>query len=260
MDTDDPFSPALGVLVGGIGPIAAAATLVPVRGEINHANVGLVLVVVVVAAAYLGGRGAGALAAASSALSFDFFHTQPYLRLTIDAADDVETTILLLVVGLAVGQIASSARARKAAIAAGQSEIARIHRVAEMVANGAEAATVLFAAQEELMALLDLSRCRFEAPPDERQLARLERSGVVVGLTHWRLAKAGGFELPEGGVELEVLARGHPVGRFVLEPTPGVGVPLERRVVAVAIADQVGGAIGSSGSLAVNLERNEHDG
>ena len=33
------------------------------------------------------------------------------------------------------------------------------------------------------------------------------------------------------------------LGRFVLEPTPGVGVPLERRVVAVALADQVGAVL-----------------
>jgi hypothetical protein len=42
-----------------------------------------------------------------------------------------------------------------------------------------------------------------------------------------------------------VLARGRPVGRFVLTPHPGVGVTLERRIVAVALADQVGGALGA---------------
>ena len=33
---------------------------------------------------------------------------------------------------------------------------------------------------------------------------------------------AGGFELPAEGAELPVLARGQQIGRFVLEPTPGV--------------------------------------
>ena len=49
----------------------------------------------------------------------------------------------------------------------------------------------------------------------------------------------GGFELPAGGVELPVLARGQHIGRFVLVPTPGHSASLEERLVAVAIADQV---------------------
>ena len=75
-----------------------------------NANVALVLVLVVVLAAVGGGRTAGAVAAVSAALSFNFFHTVPYLTLEIDSADDVETTLLLLAVGLAVGQLASYRR------------------------------------------------------------------------------------------------------------------------------------------------------
>ena len=57
-----------------------------------------------------------------------------------------------------------------------------------------------------------------------------------------RFARTGhraGFELPEQGVDLPVLARGREIGRFVLIPTPGIATTLEERVVAVAIADQV---------------------
>ncbi len=75
-----------------------------------NANVALVLVLVVVLAAIGGGREAGAVAAVSAALSFDFFHTVPYLTLQIDSGDDVETTLLLLGVGLAVGHLGVDAR------------------------------------------------------------------------------------------------------------------------------------------------------
>ncbi len=44
---------------------------------------------------------------------------------------------------------------------------------------------------------------------------------------------------------MPVLARGQQIGRFVLDPAPGAGVSLESRVVAVAIADQVGAALTS---------------
>ncbi len=230
-----------GLAIGGLAPIAVAAVLVGVRGHIQNANVALILVVVVVAAAAIGGRVAGACAAVAAALSFDFFHTVPYLRLTIDSADDVETTLLLLVVGLLVGHIAASAMRARASAAESSLEIRRIHRVAETAARGEEAARVLGAAQDELIGLLTLRSCRFEAQPVLSHLPRLDRGGQI-DTRVWRF-RDGGFELPAEGVELPVYGRGQQLGRFVLEPTAGVGVTLEQRVVAVAIADQVGAAL-----------------
>lgn len=230
-----------GVALGGLAPIAIAAVLVGVRGHIQNANVALILVVVVVAAAAIGGRAAGVCSAVISALSFDFFHTQPYLRLTIDTADDVETTLLLLAVGLLVGHIAAGAMRAHASAAASNLEIRRIHRVAERAARGEEPAAVLLAAQDELIDLLRLRACRFEAQPTMSLLPRLERSGEL-DTRVWRF-RDGGFELPLEGVELPVYGRGQQLGRFVLEPSLGVGVSLEQRVVAVAIADQVGAAL-----------------
>ena len=107
MDTEARSSQLLWVAIGGAAPIAVAAALVSLRDHMLNANVALVLVLVVVLAAVGGGRSAGAVAAVSAALSFNFFHTVPYLTLEIDSADDVETTLLLLAVGLAVGQLAS---------------------------------------------------------------------------------------------------------------------------------------------------------
>jgi hypothetical protein len=101
---------------------------------------------------------------------------------------------------------------------------------------------VLFAAQTELRDLLHLRACRFEAPPALVPLATIERNGTVTG-TSLRHYAQGQLELPREGVELPVLARGQQVGRFVLEPNEGVGASLEQRMVAVAIADQVGAAL-----------------
>jgi hypothetical protein len=231
----------VGLVLGWLAPISVGAALVGVRDHIQNANVALILVVVVVAAAAVGGRLAGATAAVVSALSFTFFHTQPYLRLTIDSADDVETTLLLLAVGLLVGHItARSMRARASAVESSL-EIRRIHRVAERAARGEEAAGVVEAAQDELVQLLTLQACRFEAQPFLTALPRLERSGLLDQRV-WRY-RDGGFELSPEGVELPVYGRGQQLGRFVLEPTAGVGVSLDQRVVAVAIADQVGAAL-----------------
>ncbi len=254
MNQDERSASLFGMAVGGLLPIFVAAALVLVRDEVANANVALALVVFVVLAAAIGGRGPGMLAAVVSALSFDFFHTRPYLSLTIDSQDDVETTALLLTVGLIVGTIASRAlRARASAEAAGE-EIRRIHRLADKVAAGVDATDVITAAQHELTELLTLRSCRFDAPPFADAFPRLARSGVIEGPTVWRIA-GDGFELPAEGVELPVLARGQQVGRFVFTPTAGVGVTLEQRVVALALADQVAAALGTP-RRPVRSERN----
>jgi Domain of unknown function (DUF4118) len=230
-----------GIVLGGLLPIALAAALVTVRDAAANTNIALALVVAVVIAAVAGGQVAGAVAAVSAALSFDFFHTQPYLSLTIDSGDDAETTVLLLVVGVLVGTIAARGRRARQAASQARDEIQRVHKLAELTAAGEVGASVVGTAQGELIELLSLDDCRFEAPPYETELPVLERSGALSQSTHRYTGN--GFELPAGGVSLPVLARGRPVGRFVLTPHPGVGLTLERRIVAVALADQVGGAL-----------------
>ena len=237
----------VGLVLGGLAPVTVGAALVGVRDHIQNANIALILVVVVVAAAAIGGRLAGATAAVVSALAFTFFHTQPYLRLTIDSADDVETTVLLLVVGLLVGHITAGAMRARASAAESSLEIRRIHRIAERAAHGEVAAEVLEAAQDELIALLKLQSCRFEAQPFLSALPRLERNGQLDQRV-WRY-RDGGFELSPEGVELPVYGRGQQLGRFVLEPTTGVGVSLDQRVVAVAIADQVGAVLAAPSTV-----------
>jgi K+-sensing histidine kinase KdpD len=232
----------MGMTIGAIGPIVVAGALVGIRDSISNADVALLLVLVIVLAASTGGWQAGATGAVVSTLAFDFFHTKPYLSLTIDSREDAETAVLLLLVGVSVGLLAGRAREARAAARHSSSEIDRIHRVAELAAHGASGEDVLLQAQIELEALLELASCRFEAPPHLHALATVERNGTVTGTSVRHYAR-GELELPREGSELPVLARGQQVGRFVLDTKPGVGVSLEQRLVAVAIADQVGAAL-----------------
>lgn len=239
---DDGDRRDLGLILGGIGPIVVAVALVAVRERVQPSTVALVLVVLVVLASAVGGLLPGAVAAVSAALAFNFFHTRPYLRLAIRAADDVETTALLLVVGLAVGQIAAGGRrARRFAV----DEIRRIHRVAESGARGDVPATVIGTATTELRGLLGLKDCWFETPPYHPGLPRLEETGALDVNRH-RFCASGFFGLPAGGVELPVRGRGAQLGRFVLAPDPALGVSIEQRVMAVTIADQVGAVLAAS--------------
>ena len=227
-------------------PVLVAVALVPLRGDVVNANVALALMVAVVIAAAYGGRVAGAVAAVSAAVSFDLFHVPPYLSLRITSGDDVETTVLLLLAGLIVGTVAWRARVDRASAEAGRSELRRIHRLAEQVVAGEDPADVILAAEAELTTLLDLQECRFEAPPYDHECpVRIER-GATLPEPRWSRVTGGAFELPADGAELQVLARGQPVGRFVLVPKSGTGFSLDQRVVAVALSDQVGAVLATS--------------
>ena len=229
---------APGYAIGGIGSILVAALLVPFRDDIATANLALIMVIVVVVAAAVGGRGAAAVAAVVSALSFDLFLTEPFLSMTIDRADDVETTVLLLVIGLLVGEIVVRARRSRRAAERGSDEIARLHRVAELAASGADVEALVHACESELLALLGLRDCWFEPVPMARPLPRLERNGAVTGAAE-RHYSSGELALP-AETELPVMGRGRELGRFVLVGDKRAGVSVEERTVAIALSDQLG--------------------
>src|SRR5215469_9514009 len=70
---------------------------------------------VVMAVAVNGYRLSGVLAALSTAVWFDFFLTQPYGRFTITWRTEIEKTVLLLVIGVAVTEISVVGRRQHAA-------------------------------------------------------------------------------------------------------------------------------------------------
>jgi Domain of unknown function (DUF4118) len=237
---------AIDIAIGGLAPIVVGAALVAVRGHVASANVALILGIVVVAMGSVGGRAAGMVSALTAAASYDFFHTKPYLSFLIHDADDVEMTILLLVLGLISGQLAWHARMTARQRDGGRGGLDQIRRLADQVARGSESADVIAAARGELVEMFNLVDCRFEAAPfhDRLDLPQLERNGVVAH-RRYRMKPGGDLEveLPVEGIALPVLSRGQIVGRFVLDFPPGAGATLEQRIVAIALADQVGASL-----------------
>ena len=72
-------------------------------------------------------------------------------------------------------------------------------------------------------------------------MMRLEHDGhVLLGGRVWGVDQMG---LPGPEIELLVQHRGQSPGALRPHPTPGCEVPLQPRVVAVALADQVGAAL-----------------
>jgi len=235
-------------MIAAFGPLLVAGLLVPFRDDLASANVVLVYVLVVVFGAAVVTRWSGALGAVVAAMSYDFFFTKPYQSLKIDNAADFETTVLLLAIGLIVAELVAFTRRHRARAATRGDEIQMLRRTAELVASGATADEVLDTVRGELVELLGLVECRYEAAPFGSALPRVERTGAVEG-AHRRWI-SGEFTLPGFGAEIPVAARGRTFGRFVLIPDLSVGVSIEERIVAVALVDQLGAALATDASAA----------
>jgi len=237
--------PWLLVSIAVLGPMAVALLLTPWRDRLAAADDALILVVVIVAVATAGYRWAAAVCALASALSFDFFLTRPYNSFRITRTSDLVTELLLLVVGLVVGDLAARGRTQRVAADRGRRHLAVLHSVTELAAAGCDPAEVVDAAGRELCGLLDLRSCEF-TPAEPPVAARVGSDGEVrIGAMDWSTADLG---LPHRGVDLPVRGGGAVLGHFVLVPVPGARVPRDHLVVAVAMADQVGAALVGSGA------------
>ena len=230
------------VLTALVAPVVVAAALIPWRDDLVSTNIALLLVVVVVAVAATGHRAAAALAALVAAGAFNFFHTEPYYSLRITSSDDVETAVLLLVVGLAVGELAVRGRKARAVAERGRRDLASLQGLGALVADGEDADYVLLAAGSELTQLLRLTDCHFEAThEDNKILPVIQRDGSMKwGPNVWETERWG---LPSDGATIPVWSRGARLGRFVLKAP--IAVPYSRAELAqsVALVDQAGAAL-----------------
>lgn len=245
MDTNkgDSLAVAAGFSALAIG---LAAALTPLRSTLGQANVALIMVLLVVVAASAGGRIGGALTAVAASISFNFFHTKPYLTVRIDHPRDITTVVLILAVGLAVGEL-GVARARQSATRRSHlRSIRSLEEVGAMVSAGASAEAVWPAVRDALVSTLGLRSARFDRYV-HHPLPIVERDGSV-DVTNRRYVGEG-FALPETGAALNVSSDGEFLGQILLVPDASVGVSREQRRAAVAIADQFAIALRRSGEV-----------
>ncbi|WP_225802356.1 DUF4118 domain-containing protein [Streptomyces sp. NK15101] len=246
-----PIRDVVAVTAAVLAPFLVALTLLPLRRSVTSTNLALVLVVVVVAVSALGNRWAGALAAVSAVAWFDFFHTEPYQSFDIRDRADVETALLLLVVGLLVSQLAARARVMRSAAGADAEYLERLHGTIRLMRSGGGAAPELIDRfRRDLVDVLELRECRFTfaVEPAGSPPPRLQTDGSVrVEGWIWDLERQG---WPDGEIELPALAAGKVRGRFLLTPVPGaVPVPVEARLVAVDLAGLAAVVLEGSGRL-----------
>lgn len=209
------------ISIGSLAAFAVGSALVSVRELVRPEVTAVALTVVVVVAGRVGGRAAGVTAAIMSALCFDFFHTEPYLSLKITDATDVVVTILLLVVGLVAGGVLAPRLERTHGDRTG------VNRILD-AAKSTTPEDLETAVRAELLGLLKLEDCWFTADPV--LLPVISSTGALVNTDlHYT---PDGFELPRGGVAIEVAAYGRLDGYLVCSPTPGAGVDHAARQAA----------------------------
>jgi hypothetical protein len=229
---------AAAVAAGLLLPVAVSALLLPLRSSWSNTNVALVLVVAVVAVAAIGNRWAGVLAALSAAAWFDFFFTVPYYRFVISRSADIRTALLLLVVGVAVSQLAARARRLRVLAITDARYLAEIHEASELAQTASSPDVVVDHVKDQLISVLDLAGCRFEYGSLLGHPPRLEQDGSVMVGRHRYAVEDGG--LPGEEIELRAIANGRYYGRFMLRPKPMSRPSLQARLVAVTLADQAG--------------------
>jgi K+-sensing histidine kinase KdpD len=226
-------------------PLAACAVLSAFRDSIANTNAALALVLLVVAAASTGIRAAGLVAALSCATWFDFFLTEPYHQFTITDPADIETAVLLVLVGIAVSEIALWGRRQQARASREQGYLDGVLSTAATVGAGRRPTSALVEdVCDHIVDVLQLDGCRFDTGSDP-VLAVLDHDATMTyNDQSYDVYRHG---LPtDSEIALVVQSGGLVHGRLLLTAATRVVRPTREQLrVAVALASQVGAALAS---------------
>jgi K+-sensing histidine kinase KdpD len=219
--------PAVAVAVGG-----ATAT---VRGDVGSTIVGVSLAIVVTVAALIS-RTAAIATAVAAAVTFNFFHTEPYHSLRIHEPGDVAMVALLLGLGFLVSDVTGWMRRRD--------RVARQHLIAVDAAAGVPdllgadrpILEVWPTLASSLLDELSFASCRF-VPGVAIELSLVADSPGHEGEDHAT------FVLPAAGAAVPIRRAGRTVGHLVLTPQAGNTSLTVRRSIVHALAATVAAAL-----------------
>jgi K+-sensing histidine kinase KdpD len=205
------------------GPLAAVLlgmALVPLRGFTTASNFTFLFMALTILVAELGGRAAAVATALCSALSLDFFLTQPYLRLSIADKHDVIAFLGLTVCGLIAAAVGSQRGERVTSRRASREQLELVHSGLEQLEKGVPTDLAL-------TRVLDASR---GVLPLAAAVVRDTRGNVVAATE-----RAHGMPVPARSLGLDALAAPAAPDRSG-QPLPQEGA----RLALVAGGRQVG--------------------
>ncbi|MGH7334854.1 MAG: DUF4118 domain-containing protein [Candidatus Rokuibacteriota bacterium] len=211
MDADD--RSRFWIPAGILGAIAIGVVLVPLRTLTTASNLAFVFMTFTIVVAEFGGRTAAIVSAVVSAMSLNFFLTEPYLTLTMSKTDDVVAFFAMAVSGLIAAAFGTRRERSSQAASRARDDLDALQRVVAPLPLGQP----LDAALDELRRSFGLSRLVLRAR-DERVLACSPReveppAKAAVALNPETLFAADearyhfghrGLRLPEGGGRMRI--------------------------------------------------------
>ena len=229
------------VTVAVVAPVVVGAVLALFRETITTTTAALVFVLVVVALASAGSRVAGVAAALSSAVWFDFFLTEPYQTFAITDPDDVEIAVLLLLIGVAVSEIALWGRRQQARASRREGYLDGVLRIAGLATEpqvGRDAITAAVA--DDIVEVLDVDAARYvRGDIHDPRVPLLGQDGRVTRNQHQVNVEVEGLPT-DSETALAVRHGGVTTGHFLLTASTRIARPsIEQRKVAVLLANQV---------------------
>ncbi len=132
---------SLGVAVGSL--VLASLTIALIQSAADVPNASAVYLAAVVATALVGGTVGAIASAIASFLLYDFFFTEPRHTFTIREPAEWLSVVLLLFVGIVVGQLAALQRARTEDARAREREALALFDVSRALATRTETSAVL---------------------------------------------------------------------------------------------------------------------
>ena len=209
----------LWIAIGALGAMALGVALVPFRTLTPASNLAFGFLVLTIVVAEIGGRAAGLATAVVSALSLNFFLTEPYLTLTISRPDDVVAFVALAVSGLIAAAFGRRRARSTEMLGRARDDIEALERLAGSLAPGAAleavledlrhafrlAGVVLRRADDRVVAAAPAGYAARPTPP-----APLNPRTLVSDERRHRLGRRG-FRLPEGGGRLRLAGDPEPL-------------------------------------------------
>jgi two-component system, OmpR family, sensor histidine kinase KdpD len=254
------------VLLGVAVPSLALATIVVgvLRATADVPNASIVYLAAVVATAIVAGVPGAVVATIGSILLYDWFFTVPYYTLTISQPSEWLNAVLLLGVGLIVGQLAALQRTRAEDARAREREARALFRVSRELATRESAAATLPTIARIVRDEASMTRVWIALGPESRERvaadtgdgARPASAAVQQVLRRepgdvpatWVRVHVGGparaAALDEDVYRVRIEAAGTTLGSVWATRRRGDGIPdrTETRLLA-AVADQTGQAL-----------------
>src|SRR5262245_5142204 len=231
------------MVTGALGSIVLGIVLIPLRSLTSASNLAFVFLAFTIIVAEFGGRTAALLTALMSAISLDFFLTEPYLNLSIAKPNDIVAFLALAACGLIAAAFGRRREHWSALAGRAGGELDVLKTLVAKLDGGAPLEEIL----GDLKRSFGLSAIVLR-DGDERIIAAVPIGWRPVPIPETRLAAdtllpaddsklrigARGLRLPAGGGRLRMPGAGGPASLDLWEgDTQGFGV-VEGRTLTIA--------------------------